>query len=92
MMNSGAFSGGDQNIDHRTSQQGTGDAELLDKQRHVQRKLGRCLLLLQQYELMAKHLVAHYSLAGTSVAEIEADRAAREEARAACAAATKPAR
>lgn len=37
---------------------------LLDLQRSVQRKLGRCLLRLQQYELLLKALVAHSDIAG----------------------------
>lgn len=37
---------------------------LLDLQRTVQRKLGRCLLRLQQYELLLKALVAHSDIAG----------------------------
>jgi len=37
---------------------------LLDLQRTVQRKLGRCLLRLQQYEILLKSLVAHRDLAG----------------------------
>ena len=53
------------------------DNGLLDKQRDVQRKLGRCLLLLQQYELMAKHLVAHSSLEGSTIEEMQADQAER---------------
>ncbi|MCY1198431.1 hypothetical protein D9M68_134940 [compost metagenome] len=37
---------------------------LLDLQRTVQRKLGRCLLRLQQYELLLKALVAQTDIAG----------------------------
>lgn len=37
---------------------------LLDLQRTVQRKLGRCLLRLQQYELLLKALVARSDIAG----------------------------
>ncbi|MBF6986486.1 OST-HTH/LOTUS domain-containing protein [Cupriavidus sp. IK-TO18] len=37
---------------------------LLDLQRTVQRKLGRCLLRLQQYEILLKSLVAHRDIAG----------------------------
>ncbi|MBS1131997.1 MAG: hypothetical protein H6R16_2999 [Proteobacteria bacterium] len=41
-----------------------GPEALLDLQRTVQRKLGRCLLRLQQYELLLKALVAHSDIAG----------------------------
>lgn len=37
---------------------------LADLQRTVQRKLGRCLLRLQQYETLLKSLVAHRDIAG----------------------------
>lgn len=37
---------------------------LLDLQRTVQRKLGRCLLRLQQYEILLKSLLAHRDIAG----------------------------
>ncbi|RWA53787.1 hypothetical protein AU476_12810 [Cupriavidus sp. UYMSc13B] len=37
---------------------------LLELQRTVQRKLGRCLLRLQQYEILLKSLVAHRDIAG----------------------------
>lgn len=37
---------------------------LLDLQRTVQRKLGRCLLRLQQYEILLKALVAQTDIAG----------------------------
>ncbi|NKA35774.1 hypothetical protein GO300_03810 [Ralstonia solanacearum] len=37
---------------------------LLDVQHTVQRKLGRCLLRLQQYETLLKSLVAHRDIAG----------------------------
>ncbi|MDO3617948.1 OST-HTH/LOTUS domain-containing protein [Ralstonia pseudosolanacearum] len=37
---------------------------LADLQRTVQRKLGRCLLRLQQYEALLKSLVAHSDIAG----------------------------
>lgn len=37
---------------------------LIDLQRTVQRKLGRCLLRLQQYEILLKSLVAHHDIAG----------------------------
>lgn len=36
----------------------------LDLQREVQRKLGRCLLRLQQYESLLKALVSHGDMAG----------------------------
>ena len=36
----------------------------LELQRDVQRKLGRCLIRLQQYEIMLKALVAHGDIAG----------------------------
>lgn len=36
----------------------------LELQRDVQRKLGRCLLRLQQYEILLKALVAHGDIAG----------------------------
>ncbi|MGB5909187.1 MAG: OST-HTH/LOTUS domain-containing protein [Stenotrophomonas maltophilia] len=36
----------------------------LELQRDVQRKLGRCLLRLQQYEILVKTLVAHGDIAG----------------------------
>lgn len=35
-----------------------------DLQRTVQRKLGRCMLQLQQYELLLKAMVAHSELSG----------------------------
>ncbi|RDD93775.1 hypothetical protein DTW89_07755 [Acidovorax sp. BoFeN1] len=37
----------------------------LELQRDVQRKLGRCLLRLQQYEILLKALVAHGDIAGS---------------------------
>lgn len=37
---------------------------LIELQRTVQRKLGRCLLRLQQYEIQLKFLVAHSDIAG----------------------------
>lgn len=37
----------------------------LELQRDVQRKLGRCLLRLQQYEILLKALVAHSNIAGS---------------------------
>ena len=76
-MKSDLFHGGGQSIDHRTKQHGTSETQLLEKQRDVQRKLGRCLLLLQQYELMAKHLVAQSSVEGTTTDGFEAARADR---------------
>ena len=36
----------------------------LEMQRDVQRKLGRCLIRLQQYEILLKALVAHADIAG----------------------------
>ena len=36
----------------------------LEMQRDVQRKLGRCLIRLQQYEILLKALVAHGDIAG----------------------------
>lgn len=41
-----------------------GPGTLLDRQHTVQRKLGRCLLRLQQYELLLKAVVAHTDIAG----------------------------
>ncbi len=40
----------------------------LELQRDVQRKLGRCLLRLQQYEILLKALVAHGAIAGPPAA------------------------
>ncbi|WP_312325794.1 OST-HTH/LOTUS domain-containing protein [Stenotrophomonas sp.] len=40
----------------------------LELQRDVQRKLGRCLLRLQQYEILLKALVAHGDVAGPPAA------------------------
>lgn len=48
----------------------------LELQREVQRKLGRCLLRLQQYEILLKALVAHSDIAG-SPAELLAVRDAQ---------------
>ncbi len=48
----------------------------LELQRDVQRKLGRCLLRLQQYEILLKALVAHSDLAG-SPTELQAVRDAQ---------------
>ena len=48
----------------------------LELQRDVQRKLGRCLLRLQQYEILLKALVAHSDIAG-SPAELQAVRDAQ---------------
>lgn len=48
----------------------------LELQRDVQRKLGRCLLRLQQYEILLKALVAHGEIAG-SPAELQAVRDAQ---------------
>ena len=48
----------------------------LELQRNVQRKLGRCLLRLQQYEILLKALVAHSDLAG-SPTELQAVRDAQ---------------
>jgi len=53
------------------------DIELVNKQREIQRTLGRCLLLLQQYELIAKHLVAHHVIDGGTVEEIKSNLAER---------------
>ncbi|WP_043358649.1 OST-HTH/LOTUS domain-containing protein [Cupriavidus basilensis] len=49
---------------------------LLDLQRTVQRKLGRCLLRLQQYEILLKSLVANHDIAGPP-AQLQAIRDAR---------------
>lgn len=49
---------------------------LLDLQRTVQRKLGRCLLRLQQYEILLKSLVAHHDIAGPP-AQLQAIRDAQ---------------
>ncbi len=76
-MTTDAINGGGQDIGGDADQQGGSNTNLLDKQRDVQRKLGRCLLLLQQYELLAKHLVAHHSLQGTTAGELEDARADR---------------
>lgn len=51
-------------------------APALELQREVQRKLGRCLLRLQQYEILLKALVAHSDIAGPP-AELEAVRDAQ---------------
>lgn len=48
----------------------------LELQRDVQRKLGRCLLRLQQYEILLKALVAHGDVAGPP-AELQAVRDAQ---------------
>lgn len=48
----------------------------LELQRDVQRKLGRCLLRLQQYEILLKALVAHGDIAGPP-AELQAVRDAQ---------------
>ncbi|API76115.1 hypothetical protein BL247_12815 [Ralstonia solanacearum] len=48
----------------------------LDLQRTVQRKLGRCLLRLQQYETLLKSLVAHRDIAGPP-AQLQAIREAK---------------
>lgn len=48
----------------------------LELQRDVQRKLGRCLLRLQQYEILLKALVTHGDVAGPS-AELVAVRDAQ---------------
>lgn len=40
----------------------------LELQRDVQRKLGRCLLRLQQYEILLKALVAHREISGPAEA------------------------
>ena len=48
----------------------------LELQRDVQRKLGRCLLRLQQYEILLKALVAHSDIAGPH-AELQAVRDAQ---------------
>lgn len=47
-------------------------------QREVQRLLGRCMLRLQQYELLMKALLASHELAGT-VETLEAQQTARVE-------------
>lgn len=47
-------------------------------QREVQRLLGRCLLRLQQYELLIKAIVAYHKISGP-VREFESVRAARME-------------
>ena len=41
------------------------EPEVAEKQRHVQRMLGRCLLQLQQYERMLKALLSDSSFSGT---------------------------
>lgn len=48
----------------------------LELQRDVQRKLGRCLLRLQQYEILLKALVAHGDIAGPP-AELQSVRDAQ---------------
>lgn len=48
----------------------------LELQRDVQRKLGRCLIRLQQYEILLKALVAHGDIAG-STAELQTVRDAQ---------------
>ena len=40
--------------------------EVENKQHEVQRRLGRCLLRLQQYEALMKAVVALHDLGGTS--------------------------
>ena len=47
-MTTDAINGGGQDIGGDADQQGGSNTNLLDKQRDVQRKRGRCLLLLQQ--------------------------------------------
>lgn len=51
-------------------------APSLELQRDVQRKLGRCLLRLQQYEILLKALVAHGDIAGPP-AELQSVRDAQ---------------
>lgn len=50
--------------------------EIEDKQREVQRRLGRCLLRLQQYEGLMKAVVAMHDLGGTpsTLASVPAQR------------------
>ncbi len=40
-------------------------SEVADAQREVQRLLGRCLLRVQQYEKLLKHLIAEQAISGT---------------------------
>lgn len=55
---------------------GQTDGDLLDRQREVQRVLGRCMLRLQQYERLIKTIVAHHDLTGPAHA-LASTRAAR---------------
>lgn len=52
--------------------------EVEDKQHEVQRRLGRCLLRLQQYEVLMKAVVALHDLGGTAatLASVPAQRSA----------------
>lgn len=52
--------------------------EVEDKQHEVQRRLGRCLLRLQQYEVLMKAVVTLHDLSGTSstLASVPAQRSA----------------
>ena len=53
-------------------------AEPEELQHQVQRKLGRCLLRIQQYERLMKSLLASHELAGPA-SELEAIRAKRAD-------------
>jgi hypothetical protein len=46
-------------------------------QRSVQRKLGRCLIRLQQYERLLKTVIAHREVAGSTAEKVEAHRTGR---------------
>lgn len=54
------------------------DEAAAEQQREVQRKLGRCLIRLQQYESLMKALLAHHQLSGTSD-QLKANRDKRVE-------------
>jgi hypothetical protein len=54
------------------------DEAAAEQQKEVQRKLGRCLMRLQQYEKLMKAVLAHHELSGPSV-HLEAIRDKRVE-------------
>lgn len=50
-----------------------------DLQHVVQRKLGRCLIRLQQYEIQLKAILVHQKVAGATKEQVEAHRAGRTQ-------------
>lgn len=52
------------------------ESDLQERQREVQRLLGRCMLRLQQYERLLKAIVAHHDISGPA-SSLETIRAAR---------------